>query len=55
MGNCGSSRWKRLRAIGAYKVVEPPIKLVFTFNMPQFSDLADDLTVEIQPLEKAVK
>ena len=42
---------KDYRAIGEYKVVEPPTKLVFTFQMPQFSDLADDLTVEIQPLE----
>src|SRR3954470_20764180 len=39
------------QAIGEYKVVEPPTKLVFTFKMPQFSDLEDDITVEIQPLE----
>jgi uncharacterized protein YndB with AHSA1/START domain len=42
---------KDYRAIGVYKVVEPPKKLVFTFKMPQFSDLEDDITVEIQPLE----
>lgn len=42
---------KDYRAIGEYKVVEPPTKLVFTFKMPQFSDLEDDITVEIQPLE----
>ena len=41
---------KDYRAIGEYKVVEPPTKLVFTFKMPQFSDLEDDITVEIQPL-----
>ena len=42
---------KEYRAIGEYIVVEPPTKLVFTFKMPQFSDLEDDITVEIQPLE----
>jgi len=41
---------KDYRAIGEYKVVEPPTKLVFTFKMPQFSNLEDDITVEIQPL-----
>ncbi|KAB7672173.1 SRPBCC family protein [Bacillus sp. B1-b2] len=39
------------RAIGEYKVVEPPTKLVFTFKMPQFSDIEDDITVVIQPIE----
>jgi uncharacterized protein YndB with AHSA1/START domain len=42
---------KDYRAIGEYKVVEPPTKLVFTFKMPQFSDLEDDITVVIQPFE----
>jgi uncharacterized protein YndB with AHSA1/START domain len=42
---------KDYRAIGEYKVVEPPTKLGFTFKMPQFSDLEDDITVVIQPLE----
>ena len=42
---------KDYRAIGEYKVVEPPTKLVFTFKMPQFSDLEDDITVEIKSLE----
>ena len=42
---------KDYRAIGKYKVVEPPRKLVFTFSMPQFSELADDITVEIAPTE----
>lgn len=27
------------------------MKLVFTFKMPQFSDLEDDITVEILPPE----
>ncbi|WP_077212468.1 SRPBCC family protein [Bacillus dakarensis] len=46
---------KDYRAIGEYKVVEPPTKLVFTFQMPQFndSDLADVITVEIHPLESS--
>ncbi len=42
---------KDYRAVGEYKVVEPPTKLVFTFSMPQFSDLADDITVEIKSHE----
>ncbi len=42
---------KDYRAIGEYKVVDSPTKLVFTFKMPQFSDLEDDITVEIEPLE----
>lgn len=43
---------KDYRAIGEYKEMNPPNKLVFTFKMPQFSDLADTITVEIQPMEK---
>ncbi|MFD1206067.1 MULTISPECIES: SRPBCC domain-containing protein [Sporosarcina] len=44
---------KDYRAIGEYKLVEPPTKLVFTFKMPQFSDLEDDITVEIHPLDSS--
>ena len=42
---------KDYRAIGEYIEVDPPIKLVFTFKMPQFSDTVDRITVEIKPLE----
>ncbi|MDG5471374.1 SRPBCC domain-containing protein [Jeotgalibacillus sp. ET6] len=34
------------RAVGEYLEIDPPHKLVFTFKMPQFSELADTITVE---------
>ena len=42
---------KDYRAIGEYKVFERPTKLVFTFKMLEFSDLADDITVVIERAE----
>lgn len=35
------------RAIGEYLVIDPPRRLEFTFNMPQFNQLEDTITVEI--------
>jgi uncharacterized protein YndB with AHSA1/START domain len=42
---------KDYRAIGEYIEVDPPSKLVFTFKMPQFSDMEDRIFVEIKPVE----
>lgn len=36
------------RAIGEYKKIDRPNTLVFTFEMPQFSDTSDDITVEFE-------
>lgn len=40
------------RAIGEYREIDPPRRLVFTFRMPQFSDTEDVITVELKPVEK---
>jgi uncharacterized protein YndB with AHSA1/START domain len=40
------------RAIGEYIEINRSSRLVFTFQMPQFSKTTDTITVEIQPLEK---
>ncbi|WP_077618358.1 SRPBCC family protein [Bacillus sinesaloumensis] len=42
---------KDYRAIGEYIEMESPHKIVFTFQMPQFSDLHDILTVELNSAE----
>jgi uncharacterized protein YndB with AHSA1/START domain len=42
---------KDYRAIGEYIEVDAPSKLVFTFKMPQFSDMEDRISVEIKPVE----
>jgi uncharacterized protein YndB with AHSA1/START domain len=39
---------KDYRAIGEYMEIDPPGKLIFTFKMPQFSELEDTITVEIK-------
>jgi len=39
------------RAIGEYLEIDPPKKLVFTFKMPEMSDLEDTITVELKELE----
>ncbi|MES5893706.1 SRPBCC domain-containing protein [Bacillus cereus group sp. RP43] len=39
---------KDYRAIGEYIEMNRPKKLVFTFKMPQFSELEDTITVEIK-------
>ncbi|MEK3979180.1 SRPBCC domain-containing protein [Psychrobacillus sp. FSL K6-2836] len=41
---------KDYRAIGEYLEIDPPQKLVFTFKMPQFSELEDTITVELKEL-----
>jgi uncharacterized protein YndB with AHSA1/START domain len=41
---------KDYRAIGEYLEIDPPHKLVFTFKMPQFSELQDTITVELKEL-----
>ena len=43
---------KDYRAIGEYLKIEKPNKLVFTFKMPQFNDLQDEISVEIKDMEK---
>ncbi|MCT4476060.1 SRPBCC domain-containing protein [Peribacillus frigoritolerans] len=43
---------KDYRAIGEYLEMDPPNKLVFTFKMPQFSELVDTITVELKELQK---
>lgn len=39
------------RAIGEYKQIDRPHKLVFTFEMPQFSDTTDTITVDLKEIE----
>jgi uncharacterized protein YndB with AHSA1/START domain len=41
---------KDYRAIGEYLEIDPPKELVFTFKMPQFSELEDTITVELKEL-----
>lgn len=41
---------KDYRAVGEYLEIDPPKKLVFTFKMPQFSELEDIITVEIKEI-----
>ena len=41
---------KDYRAIGEYLEINSPEKIVFTFKMPQFSELADTITVELKEL-----
>ncbi|MCP1493227.1 uncharacterized protein YndB with AHSA1/START domain [Peribacillus frigoritolerans] len=43
---------KDYRAIGEYLEMDRPNKLVFTFKMPQFSEAADTITVELKELQK---
>lgn len=38
------------RAIGDYVEINSPEKIVFTFKMPQFSELEDTITVELKEL-----
>lgn len=38
------------RAIGEYVEINSPEKIVFTFKMPQFSELEDTITVELKEL-----
>ncbi|MEK4115893.1 SRPBCC domain-containing protein [Paenibacillus sp. FSL W8-0919] len=42
---------KDYRAIGEYREIDPPRRLVFTFRMPQFSDTEDIVTVELKRVE----
>ncbi|TDL31736.1 SRPBCC domain-containing protein [Jeotgalibacillus sp. S-D1] len=42
---------KDYRAVGEYLIIDPPNKLVFTFKMPQFSELADTITVELRDVD----
>ncbi|OZU87027.1 ATPase [Virgibacillus indicus] len=41
---------KDYRAVGEYLEIDPPKKLVFTFKMPQFSELEDTITVELKEI-----
>lgn len=41
---------KDYRAVGEYLEIDPPKRLVFTFKMPQFSELEDTITVEIKEI-----
>lgn len=43
---------KDYRAIGEYKEIDPPKKVVFTFEMPQFSDTVDTITVELKEIKQ---
>jgi uncharacterized protein YndB with AHSA1/START domain len=36
-------------ATGEYLVVDQPVRLVYTFSMPQFSQNSDTITVQIKP------
>lgn len=38
------------RAIGEYIEIDPPKRIVFTFKMPEMSDLEDTITVELKEL-----
>jgi uncharacterized protein YndB with AHSA1/START domain len=40
------------KAKGEYLEIDCPHRLVFTFQMSQFSDTVDRVIVEIKPLEK---
>ncbi|MED1919126.1 SRPBCC domain-containing protein, partial [Bacillus thuringiensis] len=43
---------KDYRAIGAYIEINRPTKIVFTFQMPQFSDSTDTLIVELKETQQ---
>ncbi|MBS4209509.1 SRPBCC domain-containing protein [Bacillus sp. FJAT-50079] len=43
---------KDYRAVGEYLEIDPPKKIVFTFKMPQFSELEDTITVELKEIEQ---
>ncbi|PIC70653.1 MULTISPECIES: SRPBCC domain-containing protein [unclassified Sporosarcina] len=43
------------RAIGEYLEIDPPKKVMFTFKMPEMSDLEDTITVELKELEQGCK
>ena len=43
---------KDYRAIGEYLEIDPPKKIVFTFEMPQFSETVDTITVELKELSQ---
>ncbi|PID15627.1 ATPase [Sporosarcina sp. P34] len=40
------------RAIGEYLEIDRPKKVMFTFKMPEMSDLEDTITVELKELEQ---
>lgn len=43
------------RAIGKYLTVGVPHKLAFTFQMPQFNEAEDTITVELEQLESGCR
>ena len=43
---------KDYRAIGEYLEIDPPKKIMFTFKMPEMSELEDTITVELKELQQ---
>lgn len=43
---------KDYRAIGEYLEIDSPKKIVFTFKMPQYSELEDTIIVELKELKQ---